>query len=99
MTCRFCPGSGLGRLTAGFRHLRQVAPARVRPASIRFSSSGALRIAEMLGDLAVAIGNVASMPGIMTPCRIGDFGAIELIVAVNVDVDAASAPIQATPDR
>ena len=74
-----------------------------RPASAlpRYASRAAVRfrIAEVLGNVGVAIGNVASMPRIVTPCRIGDAGAIELIVAIDIDVDAAAPPVEAAPNR
>jgi hypothetical protein len=58
-----------------------------------------LRIAETLGDFGVAIRNVAPMPRIVTPCVINYVDAIELIVPIDIDIDAASAPVEVAPHR
>src|SRR5262245_32091725 len=95
-------GGGLGfRRRTGLASvcLAQVTASGFCLAAIGFSSRGAIGIAEALGNPGVAIGNVAAMPGIVTPCAVGDVGAIELVVAIDVDVGPVAPPIDVTPNR
>ena len=38
------------------------------------------------------------MPSIVTPGSISDVGSIELVEAIDIDVDAVSPPVEITPD-
>ena len=55
--------------------------------------------AELLGDVGVAVRHVAPVRGVVAPVRVGDVGAIELVVAERIDMQIPVPPVDAGPDR
>src|SRR6185436_11694705 len=95
-------GSALSRLlgaAVGGFGLGQVTATRVCLAAVGVTGAGATGITETLANLCIAIGDVAAMPGIVAPGIVGDFGAIELVEAIDVDIDAIAPPVEVAPNR